>query len=245
MAVSCNSAYLTIAAGWNNRTSSATLWARRRGDPGLAVAFWYMEYDFTNKWSVLTASNGDDVYAGATEDGGTHNTANVLTGMVTDTWYYFFWSRNDATDALTIKYLASGGSSFAATQSTTGEFTPDAAGTLLDIGDAGSGVAIEMAAFKAWEGVVISDANALTERSTLGITTNTGSKWANYQFANGALTTDSSGNGRSLSVGAGSPSFVADPSDISSGTTPTGTDSSTVTDSVAGGFTASVVAAEN
>src|SRR6185295_6831990 len=116
---------------------------------------------------------GDTVNASWREDGGIHDQSNLHT-LVTDTWYYYVMRRNNTGDALTLKYLASGQSSFQATLSATGEFTPNAAMTSLIFGNADT-MDQEVAAVKIWTGVAISDADALTERSTLNITTNTGS----------------------------------------------------------------------
>lgn len=228
--------YHSLTSGPNTRTWTTTFWWRRRADPGaLSLIVGLRHTTGTHDWTVQTDATGDVVRADINEDGGAHDLDTLFTAT-TDTWYFIMLRRDDTSDALAIKYLASGGSSFANSVTTTGEFTPDEAMTLLRIGNVDS-MDQEIAAVKIWS-AALSDADALTERSTLDVTTNTGSEWANYQFLNGALTTDSSGNGRTLTAN-NTPAYVADPSDLGATAAVTGTATASITeaDIVSGGKT--------
>lgn len=206
--------YHSINSGPNTRNWTMTFWMRRRADPGaVSLISGWQHTGGTHEWTIRTAATGDTVDARWIEDGGDHTQTNLKT-IVTDTWDYYMMRRDDTGDALALKSLISGESSFTTSLTATGEFTPDAVMTLLRIGNV-DGMDMEIAAWKGWT-IAISDADALTERTTLDVTTNTGSEWANYQFASGALETDSSGNARTLTAN-GTPTFVSDPSDIASG----------------------------
>lgn len=84
----------------------------------------------------------------------------------------------------------------------------DSSGSMA-VGSTGANLPkISVAAWKIWTST-LTDPEILAEAGSLAPVK--ASPWANYQFASGALTTDSSGNGRTLTSN-GTPTFTADPS---------------------------------
>lgn len=140
---------------------------------------------------------------------GTMNSGNLYT---IDQWEFFFASCNGT--AIVCKALSTGESTFQdSTSDTLGDDYLTWEEFFIGVDDWGGWQNCEVASVKIWSNVILSDADAQSERLYYNAQNESGSIWAVYKLANGALTTDSSGNGKTLSS-AGTPTFASDPSDI-------------------------------
>lgn len=197
--------YLSRLTGPSTASYSKTFWARKRGVSG-THAFIAHLHEGGSDYHALYAAGGTNIIIETLL-----GSSPTLVPLVTDTWYFFLMTYGGGT--LTAKYLVAGDSVFASSQQLTG-LTNFAAFDEIDLSVPGPNwFNGEVASVKLWSGVVLSDANALAERLYRNPQTNLGSVWATYQIKSGALGTDSSGNGRTLTEN-GTLAFVADPSDI-------------------------------
>jgi hypothetical protein len=139
-------------------------------------------------------------------------------------WVYVLYRFSG--DTRIVRHIADGATDWQSMHSITG-LAPRAV-TALNIGARfGSGTAEQFAhvtcgMLKVWSVALPTDAQALAARLTTGPTVTTG-QWARYDFLNGALGTDRTGLGRTLTL-IGAPTFTADKPDdlaIAGGATPT------------------------
>jgi hypothetical protein len=199
-------------------TFSALIWARRDTDLGVSERVFCPKTGGSAgvRQATLSVSGSDVLQIGGPTAPGN------MTGNPTFTvasWRLFLITYLGETNpgvsadgVLTIKTLVDGDSAFAAGNTTQRTAQSDVVSTdfvIAAITNAGSGpFAGTFANCKVWSGIVISDADALTEMEYRNVQTNGGSLWAHYKFLTGALGTDSSGNGRTLTQVA-TPTFSA------------------------------------
>jgi hypothetical protein len=161
------------------------------------------------QWVREEANDEMRPYNGATQGG------NALDNFVNGTWRYIVLSRSgaDPNGVLKLRWLDGAETSFGeVTMTGLTALAPTGISINCARGD-GTGFATEgqytVAFVKIWSTVELSDADCLTERLYRNIQTNTANDWALYKFLTGALTTDSSGNSRTLTA-VGAPEFNAD-----------------------------------
>lgn len=187
-------------------------WYRRTSDSGATEA-WVSLDDGANFFNAATVQIGSgDAMTGYQGNGGV--LAPNVGPTVVNTWYWVEMRQQAGT--FSVRHMVNGGTAWAATQSVTAAAV---AATQLSIGanyapGAPSAFApMTCALMKIWSGTLPTDAQVLAERTSTTVT-NTAGLWASYEFASGALGTDSSGNARTLTLTA-APTFSADtPSDL-------------------------------
>lgn len=144
-------------------------------------------------------------------------TASLLT-ETTGVWRYVFLSvvaGSGADGVMTIKYLNDGDTTFQGTEQITLLTNLGWTDLLINTNQngAGGGFSDALFAFVKFFNVVISDADAITERSYRH--NQTGNQHATYKFASGALTTDTGPNAYTLTgVGSGGTYVATEPTAI-------------------------------
>ncbi len=117
----------------------------------------------------------------------------------------------------TLRHLNDGGTAWASNVTqTVGTVTPNELALFAEFASGGTLMAGTCASLKIWSGTLPTDTEVLAERLNTDVTVTAG-LWARYAFAEGALGTDGSGNGRTLTL-VGTPTFSADrPTDLTIG----------------------------
>ncbi len=161
----------------------------------------------TNNYTLMqTDATGTQMQAAE------HNTAAVNgPAMTVGTWYRLAVTKAGNGQPITIYWQADGAGTVSSASGTSASNNP--AVDVLRIGDSvfgGEFLNGSVAAMKLWSGAVLSQAEIEAEWASLDAVRTT-NLWATYKFESGALTTDSSGNARTLSGGVGA-AFEADPS---------------------------------
>jgi hypothetical protein len=193
-------------------------WFRRNSDSG-AEESWLSIDDGTAGESIsLRVFSDDNIYGWFGAGSGP-----PLLAPGAGNWV--FMSYRFSGDTRIVRHLVDGATDWQSTHSTTG-LAPRAF-TALNIGARfGSGTAEQFAPvtcgmLKVWSGTLPTDAEVLAARLTTGPTVTTG-QWARHDFLSGALGTDRTGLGRTLTL-IGAPTFTADKPDdlaIAGGATP-------------------------
>jgi hypothetical protein len=204
----------------------------------------------THALDVFMSSSGSvEVYdAGSsyTATGGTSAAATLSLA----TWYYLVMQRNGT--ALTLRVFAD---STSTTPLGTGSGTIDVS-DMTDLAEVLAGEVFtgswydgEAECLRVVKGTTWTDAQARTESQSYDYVLGTGTIWLNCRLKDVDADTDglndSSGAGNNL-TNTGWVAGASTPSQLSgSSSTPTATESTTVSEAVAGGFTALVIGAEN
>ena len=205
---------------------SLTFWCKRDTDTGatecplnlsLTTSDYETRISTADRWVVQGAGYGASAAFGPNP-------------VAVGTWRYLFMTKTTSAPGhhLIVKELSDGDSAFGGSVDlSSGSGLSDVAVNNIYIGAGrpaqGFPFLGKITCVKLWTGVVISDANALTERSTRNITTNTGNIFANWQFNSGALTTDSSANAKTLTPVL-SPTYSSEePTALGSAASPTAT----------------------
>lgn len=197
------SASAFVMAGWFRRTSDS-------GDFDLALCV----DDGTSFQRYAVYINTSDQWQGAI---GFTQTASNRNAVVND-WVWMTIRFDGST--LTVRSCLDGETAFNTAVTASGSaLTPDR----FRIGASGAGGDYfpgTVACVKVWSGTLPSDTDLLAERLSISVTATTG-LWANYDFLDGALATDRSGNGRTLTL-TGTPTYTADkPNDLTIASGPT------------------------
>lgn len=130
----------------------------------------------------------------------------------TNAWNLVLFTWDSGTSTLTLKRMSDGGVAFAESYTRASSVMTGIIGLVIASNRTGSyvlGSSETLAFLKVWDGVVLSDADALTESAYRNVQTNTGSVWAHYKFASGALSTDSGSSARTLTL-TNAPTYIAD-----------------------------------
>jgi hypothetical protein len=173
---------------------------------------------------ILSQGTGDVINQYYTAGEGYNESASLVT-MATDTWYFFAMSFDGSN--LKIRYVNTGGSTIANTITTAKGVNGSYDRLNFANNEFGDVFIGNMVSMKIWT-TALSDADILAERQYRNPQTNLANVWATYQTKSGALSTDSSGNGRNLTEN-GTLSYVADPVDILGDDPVSGTPSSKTT----------------
>jgi hypothetical protein len=157
----------------------------------------------------------DDVYAWYGGGSGPP----VVTPVVDGDWVYLLYRYSG--DTRVARHVVDGSTAWASNVSATG-LSPRVFSALTIGAQHGPSTPADFApmscaVLKIWSGATLpSDAEALEERLSIAATVTTG-LWALYDFRDGALGVDRSGNGRNLTL-LGSPTFTSDkPADLAVG----------------------------
>jgi hypothetical protein len=140
---------------------------------------------------------------------GSNSSQVTLTAPADETWG--FWAITRDTDGnLTGYFGAESGTTLTAGSQTgslqAAEFT--AIGMAIGADRTGAGLDADVALVRIWESVL--SQSEFESEMVSATAVKTASLWAEYRFADGALTTDSGGNSRTLTA-TGTPTYVADP----------------------------------
>lgn len=164
----------------------------------------------SDRWCLCSFHSNDQVYFDwAGTNGGSFDLASGWTPS-TGTWYYLAIV-HDSSGNMRLFRCALGETTLTEANTLGTGGTNGTALSSIFVGTDGwdEPVAANIAFHRIWDGTALSKTQleAELQSTTPVVTTNL---WADYRFASGALTTDSSGNSRSLTA-TGSPSYVADP----------------------------------
>lgn len=203
--------WLSRITGPTPGIGAATCWFRLRAGGAAGVSPW-STYSGTTYYAGFDIEDDKNVFAQGDQGAGHYATATLF--VADDDVWYFGALTFDGVD-VKLRYLTSGATDFQ-------NFESVAAGVSQPAWDlAGIGVSafaggdgdIEVAALKVWDGVAPPDSQLRGERLYRNPQSNLANVWGTYHLKSGALGTDSSGNGRTLTA-TGTPSFAADPVDI-------------------------------